>query len=74
MIQTLIENRWLVALCGVLDAIISVIYFIMYTSGDGPNFPGWYGTAVFQSSRLRKKADSGVTQDGTGSSCIHARR
>src|ERR1035438_5191609 len=49
MIQTLIKNQWLLALCGVLDAIISIIYFIMYTGGDGPNFPGWYGTAVFQS-------------------------
>ena len=27
MIQTLIKNWWLLALCGVLDAIISVIYF-----------------------------------------------
>ena len=29
MIQTLIKNWWLLALCGVLDAIISVIYLIM---------------------------------------------
>ena len=27
MIQTLIKNWWLLALCGVLDAIISIIYF-----------------------------------------------
>lgn len=27
MMQTLIKNWWLLALCGVLDAIISVIYF-----------------------------------------------
>jgi len=29
MIQTLIKNWWLLALCGVLDAIMSVIYLIM---------------------------------------------
>ena len=29
MIQTLIKNWWLLALCGVLDAVISVIYLIM---------------------------------------------
>lgn len=27
MIQTLIKNWWLLALCGVLDAIISIVYF-----------------------------------------------
>jgi uncharacterized membrane protein HdeD (DUF308 family) len=27
LIQTLINNRWLLALCGVLDAIMSIIYF-----------------------------------------------
>lgn len=30
MIQTLMKNWWLLAVCGVLDAIISVIYLIMY--------------------------------------------
>jgi uncharacterized membrane protein HdeD (DUF308 family) len=29
MIQTLIKNWWLLALCGVLDVIISVVYLIM---------------------------------------------
>jgi uncharacterized membrane protein HdeD (DUF308 family) len=49
MIQTLIKNWWLLALCGIVDAIISVIYFIMYNSGpDGPlTFHGWNGTVVF---------------------------
>src|SRR5438045_1249518 len=49
MIQTLTKNRWLLALCGVLDAIISVIYLIMYDAGpDGPlTFHGWSGMVVF---------------------------
>ena len=49
MIQTLIKNWWLLALCGTVDAIISVIYFLMYNSGpDGPlTFHGWNGTVVF---------------------------
>jgi hypothetical protein len=49
LIQTLIRNRWLLALCGVLDAIIAAIYLIMYDSGpDGPlTFQSWNGTVVF---------------------------
>lgn len=43
MIQTLIKNWWLLALCGVLDAIISVMYLIMQ---DLP-FHAWKGTVVF---------------------------
>ena len=52
MIQTMIRDRWLLALCGVLDAIISVIYFIMYGAGpDGPlTFHGWNGAVVFLTS------------------------
>jgi uncharacterized membrane protein HdeD (DUF308 family) len=48
MIQTLSKNWWLLALCGVLDAIISGIYLVMYDSGpDGPlTFYTWNGTAV----------------------------
>ena len=36
-------------MCGVLEAMISVIYFIMYDSGpDGPlTFHAWNGTVVF---------------------------
>jgi hypothetical protein len=44
MIRTLIKNWWLLALCGILDAIISVIYLIMYDTGpaDGPlTFHAW---------------------------------
>ena len=47
MIQTLITNWWLLALCGVLDAIMSVIYFIMQET-DGPlTFHSWSGAVVF---------------------------
>lgn len=46
LIQTLIKNWWLLALCGVLDAIISVIYLIMQNA-DGPlTFHAWNGTVV----------------------------
>jgi uncharacterized membrane protein HdeD (DUF308 family) len=49
MIQTLRKNWWLLAWCGVLDAIISVIYLIMYDAGpDAPlTFHGWNGVVVF---------------------------
>jgi uncharacterized membrane protein HdeD (DUF308 family) len=47
LIQTLIKNWWLLALCGVLEAIISVIYLIMQDT-DGPLiFHTWNGTVVF---------------------------
>lgn len=47
MIQTLIKNWLLLALCGILDAIISVIYLIMQGT-DGPRtFHAWNGTVVF---------------------------
>jgi uncharacterized membrane protein HdeD (DUF308 family) len=47
LIQTLIKNWLLLALCGVLDAIISVIYLIMRDT-DGPlTFHAWNGTVVF---------------------------
>lgn len=47
MIQTLARNWWLLALCGVLDAIISVIYLIM-READGPlTFHAWNSTIVF---------------------------
>jgi hypothetical protein len=41
-----IKNWWLLALCGILDATISIIYLIQYTGGDGPTFPGWYESVV----------------------------
>jgi uncharacterized membrane protein HdeD (DUF308 family) len=47
MIQTLIKNWWLLALCGVSDAIISAIYLIMRDT-DGPvTFQAWNGAVVF---------------------------
>jgi hypothetical protein len=46
LIQTLTKNWPLLALCAVLDGIISVIYFIMQGS-DGPlTFDSWHGTIV----------------------------
>jgi uncharacterized membrane protein HdeD (DUF308 family) len=45
LIQTLTKNWWLLGLCGVLDAIISVVYlFIYYTT---PEIPGGNGVEVF---------------------------
>jgi len=42
--QTLTKNWWLLVLCGVLDAMVSVIYFIMQDQ-DGPvTFHAWKGT------------------------------
>jgi hypothetical protein len=51
MIQTLTKNWRLLALCAVLDAIISVIYLIMYDTGpDGPvTFHVWNTMAVLLS-------------------------
>jgi uncharacterized membrane protein HdeD (DUF308 family) len=44
MIETLTKNWLVLALCGVLDAMISVIYFIMLET-DGPlTFHAWRGT------------------------------
>src|ERR1700683_5576855 len=46
MIQTMIKNWWLLALCGVLEAIISVIYLIMRDT-DGPvTLQAWHGAVV----------------------------
>jgi hypothetical protein len=51
MIQTLIQNRWLLAFCGVLNAVISAIYLIMYDAGPHSSLTlhGWTGTVVFLS-------------------------
>lgn len=46
MIQTLIKNWWLLALCGVIYAMISVIYLIMQNA-DGPlTFHAWNRTVA----------------------------
>ena len=47
MIQTLIKNRLLLALCGVLEAIISATYFIMQDAGRPLTFHAWNRTVVF---------------------------
>jgi uncharacterized membrane protein HdeD (DUF308 family) len=45
--QTLTKNAWLLALCGVLEAIISVIFLIMQET-DGPiTFHAWNRTVTF---------------------------
>jgi hypothetical protein len=47
MIQTLTTNWWLLGLCGVVDAIISVIHLMMYDAGpDAMPLGGWYATVV----------------------------
>lgn len=46
MIQTLAKNWWLLALCGLLDAIVSVTYLSMQNQ-DGPlTFHAWNGMAA----------------------------
>jgi uncharacterized membrane protein HdeD (DUF308 family) len=47
MIQTLIKNWWLLVLCGVLDAMIAVIYVIMRETNGPVTFQEWNGTIVF---------------------------
>ena len=47
MIQTLTKNWWLLALCGVLDAIISVIYLITYEAGPDALALHGNGTMAF---------------------------
>jgi uncharacterized membrane protein HdeD (DUF308 family) len=47
MIQRLIKNWWLLALCGVLDAAISVIYLIMQNANGPLTFYSWHGRVVF---------------------------
>ena len=49
MIQTLMKNWWLLAFCGVLGAIISVTYLMLYMQGtDGPlTFHSWNAAVEF---------------------------
>ena len=50
MIQTLTKNWWLLGLCGVIDAIVSIIYFMIYDAGpDATPIGGWFATAVLLS-------------------------
>jgi hypothetical protein len=46
MIQTLSRNWWLVALCGVLNASIAVLYFVMGDSQGPLTFHTWRGTVL----------------------------
>ena len=48
MIQTLTKNWWLLGLCGVLGAIMAVIYLVMYDIS--PNIYKWDGMVVFLNS------------------------
>jgi hypothetical protein len=64
MIQTLTKNWWLLGLCGVLDAIISVIYLIMYDAGpDATPFGGWNSEVVLL---CRLSVAAGVCSIGAG--------
>jgi uncharacterized membrane protein HdeD (DUF308 family) len=45
LIQTLTKNWWLLVLCGVLEAIMSVVYFIIYNTT--PDTYGGNGMEVF---------------------------
>lgn len=48
MIQTLTKNWWLLALCGVLQAIMSVIYVLMGTTKNGVvDFHAWSSRVMF---------------------------
>jgi uncharacterized membrane protein HdeD (DUF308 family) len=48
LIQTLTKNWWLLGLCGVLEAIISVVYLIIYYTT--PDVPGGNAMEVFLNS------------------------
>jgi hypothetical protein len=64
MTQTLIKNWWLLGLCGVIDAIVSVIYFMIYDAGpDATPIGGWFATAVLLS---RLSVAAGVCAVATG--------
>ncbi len=49
MIQTLMKNWRLLVVCATLNAIISVVYLILYDAGpDGPvTFHGWHSATLF---------------------------
>lgn len=46
MIQTLVRNWWLLALVGVLDAAMAVIYFVMQNTDQPITFHAWRGAVV----------------------------
>jgi hypothetical protein len=64
MIQTLTKNWYLLVICGILNAIIAAIYFVMYDAGqDAMPFQGWYSTVVLLS-RLSVVAGVGAIAAG----------
>jgi uncharacterized membrane protein HdeD (DUF308 family) len=46
LIQTLIKNWWLLALCGVLDAVIAAVYLLMQGTNGPVLSHTWSGTLV----------------------------
>ena len=48
LIHTLIANRRLLAFCGVLSAVISVIYLLMQATNEPATFHSWNRTIVIQ--------------------------
>ncbi len=47
MTQSLTKAWWLLALCGVLEALIAVIYFVMHNSQGPVTFHAWNVAIVF---------------------------
>ena len=47
MLQTLTRNWWLLAVCGILDVISSVLYLILYDTDDPMPLHGWNGMVMF---------------------------
>ena len=47
MIETLRSNWWLLAICAVLDAMISAVYLVMRSTDGGVLSYSWNGTVVF---------------------------
>jgi len=76
LIQTLIKNWWLLALCGVFDATMSVIYAIMYETGpDGPLAPHEWRVAVVFLNRIALAAGvctiaAGILRSAAGKSWL----
>lgn len=47
LLRKLIKSWWLLALCAVLDAIISIIYLMRRDTDGTVTFHPWHATAVF---------------------------
>lgn len=66
MLQRLTMNRWLLVACGVLEALIAVIYFVMHNSQGAVTFHAWNVTVLFLG-RLTLAAGVCVTAAGVWS-------